>query len=445
MPPTPAALRTSGRISRLAVASWVTYDLANTIYSMGVVSLFYPHFVERVVGPEQVGRVFGLIQSVSYAIIFVLSPTLGAMTDRARRRMPFLVWTTFLCVAATAFIGRGSFWMSAVLFVFSNAAYQAGIQFYDSLLVEVTTEENRGRISGIGVGIGYVGSFVAVALGLLLGESEYQSPLEFWPLFVWLSVSFLALAIPCFIFVRERGNPNPRPVFAWNAVRASASETIQTFKSGRQYPGLIRFLVGRVFYTDAINTTIGFMALYVMHVSAAAGLGDKAGGDLKNYVMVVAIGFAVIAGLVWGRLTDRLGPKRTLELVLGLWIFTLGLVVAVGVLGLPIVWLYVIGSLVGIAMAGIWASDRPYMLRLTPPHRVGEFYGLYGMVGRFSAITGPALWAAATWLFVERIGLPVVYGDAIGVSLMLLMVVVSYQILRSVTDERRDWERLARG
>ena len=65
MPPTPAASPTSPRISRLSVASWVTYDLANTIYSMGVVSLFYPHFVERVVGAEQVGRVFGLIQSVS--------------------------------------------------------------------------------------------------------------------------------------------------------------------------------------------------------------------------------------------------------------------------------------------------------------------------------------------------------------------------------------------
>ena len=82
--------------------------------------------------------------------------------------------------------------MSAALFVFSNAAYQAGIQFYDSLLVEVTTEENRGRVSGIGVGIGYIGSFVAVALGFLLGEAEYRSPQEFWPLFVWLAASFLA-------------------------------------------------------------------------------------------------------------------------------------------------------------------------------------------------------------------------------------------------------------
>src|SRR5690349_21470852 len=265
---------------------------------MGVVSLFYPNFVEHVVGEESVGRVFGLIQSVSYAVIFVLSPTLGAMTDRARRRMPFLVWTTFLCVASSVFIAKGSFLLSAVLFIFSNAAYQAGIQFYDSLLVEVTTEENRGRVSGIGVGIGYIGSFVAVGIGAYAGEADFVTPEQYWPLFMWLGAGFIALSIPCFLFVRERGNPNPRPVYQWSAIRDSASETIKTFKSGRKYPGLTRFLVGRVFYTDAINTTIGFMALYVMHVATSAGLTKSAAADLRNNIMMVAIGIAVLAGLV---------------------------------------------------------------------------------------------------------------------------------------------------
>ena len=133
---------------------------------MGVISLFFPHFVERAVGETRVDRVFGLIQAVSYGIIFVLSPLLGAMTDRAGRRMPFLVWSTVICVAATALLGRGSFMFSAVLFIIANAAYQAGLQFYDALLPDVTTEQNRGRVSGIGVGIGYLGSFVAVAHGL---------------------------------------------------------------------------------------------------------------------------------------------------------------------------------------------------------------------------------------------------------------------------------------
>ena len=426
-------------ISRLSVGSWVTYDLANTIFSMGVVSLFYPNFVERAVGAEQVGRTFGIIQSISYAIIFVMSPMLGAMTDRARRRMPFLVWSTLGCVAATALIGRGSFLSSAVLFILANAFYQAGLQFYDSLLVEVTTEDNRGYISGVGVGIGYLGSYVAVALGFLLGEAEYRSPAEFWPLFVWIAFSFLVLAIPCFLFVKERGNPNPRPVFRWSAIRSSTSETIRTFQEGRRYPGLVRFLVGRVFYTDGINTVIGYMGLYTIHVSVASGLGETAAAEQKNYVMAAAVTCAVLAGFIWGRITDRIGPKRTLNFVLFLWMFVFALAAAIGMLTLPVLGLYIVACLAGIAMAGTWSADRPYMLRLTPPHRIGEFYGLYGMVGRFSAITGPAVWALTTWTLIEQMGVAVTRGEAVAILLMLGMIVASYVILKPVTDERRNW------
>ena len=82
------------------------------------------------------------------------------------------------------------------------------------------------------------------------------------------------------------------------------------------------------------------------------------------------------------------------------------------------------------------------MLRLTPPDRVGEFYGLYGMVGRFSAITGPMLWSVATYFAVERGGLPPLTGQALAIVSLLVMVVISYVILRPVTDEPRDWYTL---
>lgn len=419
-------------IPRRAVASWVVYDLANTIFSMGVISLFFPHFVEKAVGETRVDRVFGVVQSISYAIIFIVSPLLGAMTDRARRRMPFLVWSTVVCVAATAFIGRGSFLASAVLFIVANATYQAGLQFYDSLLVEVTTPANRGRIGGIGVGIGYVGSYIAVGLGFLLGEGRFSVPADFAPLFGAIAATFLLLALPCFWFVAERGNPNPRPVFRWSVIRESTAETITTLREGQKYPGLLRFLIGRVFYTDAINTVIGFMALYTLHVAVASGFTASEAATQKNLVMAAAITFAVPAGLIWGRLVDRIGPKRTLHGVLFLWMFTLGLAAAIGALQLAVVWLYVVACLAGIAMAGTWAADRPFMLQLTPPERIGEFYGLYGMVGRFSAITGPGLWALTTYILVERSGLPVLTGEAAAIVLLLAMVVVSYRIVKRV-------------
>jgi UMF1 family MFS transporter len=423
-------------IPRRAVVSWVLYDLANTIFSMGVVSLYFSLYIRGEVGAQRADSVYGVITAISMGMIFVISPLLGAMTDRAPRRMPFLVWSTILCCAATALIARGSYLESATLFVIGNAAYQAGLQFYDALLPEVTTEENRGRIGGIGVGIGYLGSYLAVGIGLLFGTKDKPF------LFLIIAVAFMVFALPCFLFVKERGNPNPRPVFGLQMIRESTEQTLRTFREGHRYPGLLRFLFGRIFYTDAINTVIAYMSLYTVNIAIATGLTQEQGEKSAQLILMSAITFAVLGGFAWGWLVDRHGPKQTLTWVLYLWIETFALAACIGFFHLPIGWLYVVAAQAGVAMGGVWAADRPYMLRLTPPDRVGEFYGLYGMVGRFSAVTGPILWGLTTYITVERGGMPTVTGQAIAIATLLLMVVLSWYILRPVTDERRDWEAL---
>jgi MFS transporter, UMF1 family len=420
-------------ISRRAVVSWVLYDLANTIFSMGVVSLYFSLWVRDEVGAARADTVYGIITAISMAIIFVSSPLLGAMTDRARRRMPFLVASTVVCVVFTALLTRGGFHVTAALFIVANVAYQAGLQFYDAMLPEVSHEGNRGKISGIGVGVGYLGSFVAVGLGLWLGTAD--KPL----LFTTIAALFLLLALPCFLFVRERGNPNPRPVFGLQMVRESTRQTLLTLRSGSEYPGLLRFLLGRVFYTDSINTVISIMALYTVNVAVAGGLTEDAGEREAQLVLMTAICFAVVGGFAWGWLVDRLGPKRTLNFVLRLWMLTFLGAAAVGIVGLPLLALYVVTSAAGVALGGIWAADRPFMLRLTPPSRIGEFYGLYGMVGRFSAITGPLIWAGTSYVTIRVLGLPPQVGQGIGVLVLLALIVISSLILGPVTDTPRNW------
>ncbi|MDP2957055.1 MAG: MFS transporter [Longimicrobiales bacterium] len=414
------------------MASWVFYDLANTIFSMGVVSLYFSLWVRGEVGAERADTVYGIITAVSMGIIFVVSPLLGAMTDKARRRMPFLVVSTLICVGFTALLARDGFWVTAVFFCIANVAYQAGLQFYDALLPEVSTEENRGRISGIGVGVGYLGSYLAVGIGLLLGTRD--KPL----LFTIIAASFLAFAVPCFVFVKERGNPRPGPINLRMAI-ASTRETIHTLRDSQDYPGLLRFLVGRVFYTDAINTVISIMALYTVNVAVATGLSEADGERQANLILMSAITFAVLGGFGWGWLTDRWGPKRTLNIVLRSWFGVFLLAAAVGILGLPLQALYAVAAWAGFSLGGVWAADRPYMLRLTPPARVGEFYGLYGMVGRFSAITGPGIWAAMTWFTGQTLGLPPAVGQGIAVLTLLVLIGTGYVILQPVDDAPRTW------
>ena len=427
-------------IPRRAVLAWILYDLANVIFSMGVISLYFSLFVRAEVGSERADSLLGRISALSMGIMFCLSPLLGAMTDRARKRMPFLVWATLICCACTALIARGPFMMSAILFIIANGGYQAGVQFYDSLLPDVTTEENRGRINGIAVGLGYTGSYIAVGAGLLMSSKDH--PFPFANYFLFVAIAFLAIAFPCFLFVAEKGNPNPRPIFTWGAVKESAAQTIHTLKSGNKYPGLLRFLLGRAFYTDAINTVILFMSLYTVNVAISTGL-TKADGEQKaQLVLMSAITAAIFGGVIWGFVVDRIGPKRTLTIVLCGWITTFTIASFVGFLNLHIGWLFVVACMAGVCLGGTWASDRPLMLRLTPPARVGEFYGLYGMVGRFSAVTGPLLWGATTWLTVEQGHVPVVRGEAFAILSLLAMMLLSFWILRPVSDSPRDWKAL---
>ncbi|MEK6611520.1 MAG: MFS transporter [Gemmatimonadota bacterium] len=432
----PLALRTHV-ITRRSVVSWVMYDLANTIFSMGVVSMYFSLYIRSEVGPRRADSAYGLITAVSMGIIFVISPMLGAMTDRARRRMPFLMWSTMVCVALTALLGRVEYSTTLLLFVVANAAYQAGLQFYDAMLPEVSTEANRGRVSGIGIGVGYLGSFIAVGLGMYYGSDNLPR------LFGLIAMFFLAFAVPCFLFVRERGNANPRPVFDWAAMQGSARDTLATIRNGHRYPGLIRFLVGRVFYTDAVTTVITIMTLYTVNVAVASGQSEVNGRKTANLVMMVAITFAVLGGFAWGRLVDRIGPKRTLNIVLAQWVATFVAAAMMGLLQLPLAFFYVVASSAGIAMGGVQAADRPLMLRLTPPDRIGEFYGLYGMVGRFSAISGPIIWAIVAKLTIESGLLKPAQGQGVGVLVLMLLVILSYLILRPVTDEKRDWSHLS--
>ena len=406
------------RISSLAVAGWVFYDLGNTVFSFNIVSLYLPLWVVSDMGGRDSD--YGIANSISMGLMFLTAPLLGAISDQAGRRMPYLLSTTLLCVALTLFIGQGSLIASLLLFVVANYFYQAGLIFYDALLPVVSTPETRGRIGGIGVGVGYLGSFLGVGTGLLiLSWNPDGRPL----IFQMTAVLFLLFALPCFLFVREPRRLDAKPI-GTATLRAAVGELAHTLRRVRQYPGLGRFLIGRIFYADAANTLIAFMGIYV---STEIGF-----DEFQTQVLLLAgIAAGVVGGLCWGPVVDRLGPKRTLDVVLLLWLVVFGLVSAIGALDLPGWLFWIAGPLAGIALGGTWTADRPLMLQLSPPRYLGQFYGLYAMVGRFSAIVGPVLWS----LVVDGLGL----GRPIAVLTLAIWIVISMAILRGVPNEGREW------
>ncbi len=415
--------RDSRVVPRRSIAAWVLYDLANTCFSMGVVTLYFPDFVKTVFGLDD-GAV-GAFDSLGALLVFVLAPILGSISDQASRRLPFLATATVVCVAATFFLAQASQPLTFALFVIAVVAYQAGLIFYDSLLPEVSTDENRGRIGGIGVGVGYVGSLLAYGVGvLLMGSTTDPSAADFAGVFRGIAVVFLVVALPAFLFVRERRRVVPplTPAVAGIAFR----ELAQTVRHASHYPGLGRFLLGRMFYADAANTLIFMVILY-----ATGSLGMTRAE--AQPAAILAILFAIPAGLCWGFVVDRVGPRRTLDVVLVTWMAIFALTALIPVLGLPSELIYVAGALVGVALAGLWASDRPLMARLAPPRYYGQFFGLYAMVGRFGAVVGPAVWALVAGRDLLN------WGQPAAVAFLLLWVVIAFVLLRPVSDAPRAW------
>jgi UMF1 family MFS transporter len=323
---------------------------------------------------------------------------------------------TILCIVPTALIGPSPAIVGIALFALANFAYQAALIYYDATLKTVSRPETRGRLSGIGVAVGYCGTIFA---GLLL--IVFKVPIE--GRFLVAAAIFAIFAIPIFVVVRERGTGQR---LSRNEILGSWSQLRTTIDHARAVPGLGRFLLGRFFYSDAVNTIIVVMTVVTVY---GKGLSQAT----SQLVLLGLAVVAVIASFGWGRLVDRWGPKRTLLAVLRSW--GVGLVlgaISLGVSGpIGFIGFLLAGAILGSGLGGVQVADRVLMVRLSPPERLGEFFGLYGLVGKGSQVIGQMLYGLTIFVFLNT------FGDGayqLAVLTLLATMLIGYRLIQPVSD-----------
>jgi UMF1 family MFS transporter len=420
-----AGMTPSGRAR--VPAAWATYDFANTIFSYAVVSTAIGVWLtdESRLGQAGGQLAQGLAVAVSVGLNAIVSPILGALSDRNGRRMPFLLVFTALTIVPCALIGPSPAVVGAILFAVANFSYQAALIYYDATLKVVSTPAARGRLSGIGVGVGYLGTIVVgllIAYGIPAITGE-ELPVE--SIFLLSAVLFAIFAAPMFLVVREPGGARVRP----SDFKPDFGQLRHTIAHAREVPGLLRFLAGRFFYSDAVNTII-----VVMSVVAVRAMGMTLGQFVQISLLLTVV--AILASFGWGRLVDRFGPKRTLMWVLASW--AIGLILGAISLGMPGTALgnaifILAGSIVGSGLGGVQVADRVFMIRLSPPDKLGEFFGLYGLVGKGSQVIGQLLYAAIVFLLVDSIGNA---AYQLAVLTLIVTMLIGYWLIRPVRD---DW------
>ena len=399
---------------RRSVASWVTYDLANTIFALGVIGLYFPEWLTE---QDQPDSLLAIVEATAGLIVVFLAPWAGARSDVRGTRVPTLIFTTVAAVLATSLLGMDV--PSSVVFLgVALIAVNVGSVVYDALLIDVSTDQNRGRISGLGVGVGYIGSYIGVLIGVVtLDIIGWGYPATFRT----LALGFLVFALPAFFFITERHGHTDEPLPALADV---PRRILTSWRLATRYPGVVRFLIGRFLYTDAINTHIGgFLTIFVVQE-----LGLDRG--FVTVLLLLAITAAIPGGIVTGRFVEQFGPNRVLRIVLIVWMVAIAAGIVAATTGET--WIaWAIGPLGGLALGATWASDRVVMTRVSPPRHIGEFYGLYATVGRFATIMGPLVWA----LIVDGLDL----GRNTAMAALIGFIFAGWFLLGGVDDSVRQW------
>lgn len=387
-------------INKRSAISWSIYDWANSSFPAVITTFVFATYFTQGIAPDvETGTaLWGNAMAISGLLIAVLAPAIGAISDKAGPRKPFLAALTALCCVATAFLWFAEpdpsfITMALACVVVATIGFEFSTVFYNAMLADVAPRRLWGRVSGWGWGLGYAGGLACLVF-CLLAFIQTDTPLfgvskdnaeHVRATVLVVAVWYAVFCLPLFLFTPDRPSSG---LSLGQSVRAGIATLIETLKKIRDYKQAFRFLIARMIYTDGLNTLFAFGGIY------AAG---TFGMDVAE-VIQFGIALNITAGLGaagFAILDDRIGAKP---------VITISLVCLIALTAAALMVddkqaFFIIGLGIGIFLGPVQASSRTMMARLAPAELRTEFFGLYAFSGKATAFIGPLLLGWVTLMF----------------------------------------------
>lgn len=413
-----------------SIWSWAFYDWANSAFATTVMSGFFPlffkHYWANPDAPETSTFYLGLANSLASVIVAALAPFLGAVADRGTAKKKFMMTFAFLGIIMTGalwLVQQGNWQIAALFYVMATVGFSGGNIFYDSLLTGVASPKKVDFVSSLGFSVGYIGGGLLFLVNVVMylkpelfgiPDGNTAIRLSFLSVAVWWAV----FTIPIFLWVKEPVQKNA--VSLGQAFKMGWIQLMDTLKHIRHLKVVGLFLLAYWFYIDGVDTIIR------MAVDYGASLGFPSSSLITALLMVQFVAFP--ATLVYGKFTEKFGPKIAVQVGIGAYaLFTI-----LGFFMATVTHFYALAFGIGLFQGGIQAISRSMYSRIIPRDKSAEFFGFFNMLGKFAVVLGPVLMGSITMLTGN-----VRYG----ILSVVILFIIGYVLLRMVNLE--EGERMA--
>ena len=387
-------------INKNKIISWSLYDFASQPFSTIIVTfVFSSFFTKHIAYDEKIGtQMWSNAIAISAVIVAVVSPFFGAIADNTGRKKLFLVIFTMVSSSFTCMLytpEKGEVYFALILFIIANVSFEICTIFYNSYLPEITNSKNRGTVSGFAWGLGYLGGILSLFLLQFFLDLENTYDIKLSNIYV--GIWFIIFSIPlCLIFKDSK-----KARVQKDSLKNSYLSIKNTIKTISDYKIILRFLIARLFYNDALITIFGLGGIYAVTTL-----------DFNfNEVVSLAIVLNIAAGIgafIFGFFEDKYGPKKII--IISIWVLIIATLIAfiAPQTNYPKKLFWLSGILIGLMAGPNQSSSRSLMSILVPEDKKSQFFGFYSLTGKITSFIGPLLFGIITFYFNQQIALWVV-------------------------------------
>jgi UMF1 family MFS transporter len=371
--------------TKRARRAWYFYDFGNSAYAAVVLLAVYSVYFSSVVVDHVKGpSLWNLAVGIAAITVAVLSPVLGTIADFSRAKKKLLFVFTVIGVIFTGmlfFVQAGDVFTGMLFFILAEIGYRGAQVFYDSLLVDVSTPETIGNISGKGWAMGMLGGIACLIL-VLIPIQLIGGPLMARVAFLITAVFYAVSSIPMFLHVKQINDPEVLPE-GESTIAHAFKKLGATFRDVKRYKEFVKYAVSFLIYND------GIMMLMDNAAIIAAILYGFETSELIILIIILQVAGAGGA-FFFGKMSNNKSSKQAIIYSLIMLIF----VVASLFIFKGKTLFYVIGALAGFSLSGVQAVSRTMVSQLAPHEKTAEFYGFLSVAGRTSTFVGPVVFGS---------------------------------------------------